>query len=301
MPSLRACWIRFLVKHIWGRKCRRAGRSIDAWRAMEEPLIRNQRPPRGTRVSAVSAGGIAAEWVTGPGASADTTVVCLHGGGFIMGSPAAHREIVARISTASGSRALSVDYRLVPEHPFPAAVEDVTRAYRWLLDQGEEPSRIALGGESAGGGLALQALLSMRDEGTALPRAAFFLSPVTDWVSLDGDSYSSRATLDPMVTPDQCRFTSSLYVGANPAETPLLRPAEMDLSGLPPMWIQAGDHEILLSDAERLARRATEAGVEVDFKVWPGMWHVFQAAAMVVPEGKTSIEELGRFIRRHLS
>jgi acetyl esterase/lipase len=280
---------------------RKAGQSIPRLRKLDEVLIRSQRPPRGTEVTSVTLNGLSGEWIQGPGAGSDAAILHLHGGAFVSGAPATHRELVARISSSAGVRAFSLDYRLAPEHPFPAAIEDTLEAYRWLLGQGYTPSRLVLGGESSGGGLALQALLSMQGEGLPLPRVAFFLSPVTDWSGLDGESYSTRATLDPLVSLAQCRFTASQYVGDHPPETPLLRPAEMDLTGLPPMWIQVGDHEVLLSDAERLAQRASDAGVPVDFKVWPGLWHVFQGAARLVPEAGESIAELGRFVREHLS
>jgi len=207
---------------------------------------------------------------------------------------------VARVSAAAGVRAFSPEYRLSPQHPFPAAIEDVLAAYRWLQGEGYAPCRLGIGGESSGGGLALQALLAMKERGMELPRAAFFLSPVTDWSRLDGESYFTRAAKDPLLSLGQCRFTAAAYVGGNPRDTPLLSPAEMDLTGLPPMWIQVGDHEILLSDAQRLARRAAMAGVEVEFRVWPGLWHVFQTAARLVPEARASLEDLGRFLRKHL-
>jgi acetyl esterase/lipase len=241
--------------------------------------------------------GLSGDWVQGPGAAADAVILHLHGGAFVTGSPEAYRELAARISTAAGFRVFSLDYRLAPEHPFPAAIEDTVSAYRWLLDQGYPASRLVVGGESSGGGLVLQALLSMKEEDAPMPAAAFFLSPVTDWVGLQGESYQSRAGVDPLVFRRQCQFTASQYVGDHPLDDPLLQPATMDLSGLPPMWIQVGDHEVLLSDAERLAEGAAEAGVEVDFKVWPGLWHVFQGAARMVPEAKESLTELGRFVR----
>jgi len=301
MPSYRARFTRLLIKKIFRRRFDRAGHSITEWRKLDEVLVRSQQPPRGTRISSVSVGNLPAEWVHGAGASTDGAILYLHGGGFIMGSPAAHRELASRISTAAGVRVLSLDYRLAPEHPFPAALDDTKSAYRWLLSQGHTPSRIVIGGESSGGGLALQALLSMREEGAHLPGAAFFLSPVTDWIALDGESFFTRAQVDPLMSLSQCQFTSPLYVGSFPRETPLLQPTKMDFGGLPPMWIQVGDHEVLLSDAKRLAQRADEAGVPVDFKIWPGLWHVFQAAARLVPEAKVSIEELGQFLRTHFS
>jgi len=167
--------------------------------------------------------------------------------------------------------------------------------------KGYPPSQVILGGESSGGGLALQSLVAMKEEELERPRAAFFLSPVTDWVGFDGASYTTRAHKDPILFVQQCQYTAAQYVGNEPETTPLLRPTEMDLSGLPPMWIQVGDHEILLSDAERLAQRAAAAGVDVCYKVWPGLWHVFQTAARVVPEARKSLDELGRFIVSHLA
>jgi acetyl esterase/lipase len=300
MPTYRAVFTRFLMKRFIGRKYRKAGQSIPALRKLDDLMIRSQRPPRGTQVFPVDLNGLSGDWVQGPGAKSDGAILHLHGGAFVTGSPEAYRELAARISTSARMRVFSLDYRLAPEYPFPAALEDTLSAYRWLLNQGYPPSRLVVGGESSGGGLALQALLSMKNENVPLPAAAFFLSPVTDWVGLDGESYRSRATVDPLVFHRQCEFTASQYVGDHPSDAPLLRPARMDLTGLPAMWIQVGDHEVLLSDAEGLTRRATDAGVEVDFKVWPGLWHVFQGAARMVPEARDSLAELGRFVRNRV-
>ena len=300
MPSFRACWTRFILKHTLGRMYRRAGRTLPKLRALDDVIARSQRPPRGTLISRVKLNGLSGDWIQAPGASSDAAILYLHGGAFITGSPAIHRELAARISSSAGVRVFSLDYRLAPENPFPAALEDALSAYRWLLSEGHSPTQVLLGGESSGGGLALQALLSMKGEELPPPRAVFFISPVTDWINLDGESYSTRARLDPLVTSSQCEFTASLYVDGNPLDTPLFRPTEMDLTGLPPMWIQVGDDEVLLSDSQRLARRAEEAGVDVEFKIWPGCWHVFQGAARWVPEAQDSIDELGQFIRKHL-
>lgn len=300
MPSYRARCVRFLLKRTVGRMYRKAGQSLPELRKLDDFLIRSQKPPRGTRISSVTLNGLSGEWIQGPGPGSEAAILYLHGGAFVSGSPGVHRELAARIAASAGVRVFSLDYRLAPEHPFPAAVEDTLVAYRWLLGQGYTPSDLFLGGESSGGGLALQALLAMKEEGISLPRAAFFLSPVTDWCRLDGESYTSRAPLDPMVSLLQCRFTASKYVGDHPRDAPLLQPTEMDLTGLPSMWIQVGDYEVLLSDAERLAQRASEAGIDVDYKVWPGLWHVFQATARLVPEGRESIQELGRFVGKHL-
>jgi len=260
-------------------------------------MARSQRPPKGTKVSPVTADYLPAEWVLGPGAGTDAAILYLHGGGFVMGSPATHRELAARVSSAGKSRVLSLDYRLAPEFPFPAALDDAKTAYHWLLGSGYAARHLVIGGDSSGAGLALQTLLSLRDEGAQMPCACFFMSPVTDWVTTGGESWVTRAALDPLVSLTQCRHTSSLYAGSHADDSPLLRPADMSLTGLPPLWIQVGDHEVLLSDAQRLASRAAKDGVEVDFKIWPGMWHVFQSAARYVPESRQSLEELGLFLK----
>jgi len=301
VPTFRARLTRFILNHSVGRMYRKAGQSIPRLRELDQVLIRSQKLPKGTRVTSVRLDTVSGEWIQGPGAGTKAAILYLHGGAFVTGSPATHRELAARISVSAGVRVFSPDYRLSPEHPFPAAIHDVLSAYRWLQSQGYSPSNVILGGESSGGGLALQALLTMKDQGIKLPRAGFFLSPVTDWNGFDGVSYTTRAHKDPLLSLAQCQFTASLYVGEGAEDTPLLRPTEMDLSGLPPMWIQVGDHEILLSDAERFAQRAAEAGIDVDFKLWPGLWHMFQAAARLVPEARESLEDLGRFIKKHLA
>lgn len=301
MPTLSARVFRFVLRHTVGRRLRRNVLAVPELRKLDAALIRAQRPPRGTTVVPETIDSLTAEWVHGPGAGGDAAVLYFHGGAFVAGSPATHRELAARVSMAAGAPVLALDYRLAPEHPFPAAVNDAARAYRWLLDEGHPPGRLMVGGDSSGGGLALQTLLSLRDEGVPVPAAAFFMSPVTDWVDLSGESYATRAAADPLVTPAQCRYTASLYAGGTTADSLLLRPTEMDLSGLPPLWVQAGEDEVLLSDAERLAARAAGAGVEVSFTAWPGMWHVFQAAARYVPEARRSLEELGGFLREKLA
>jgi acetyl esterase/lipase len=186
-----------MLKHLVARKFRSADRSVAEYRKLHSWIIKNQRVPSGTEVSPLSINDTPAEWVSASGARTDRAILYLHGGAFIMGSPATHRELAARIAAATRTRVLVLDYRLAPEHPFPAAVQDAVSAHRWLLAQGLAAKRVAMGGDSAGGGLALQTLLALRDEGSPLPAAAFLLSPSTDWVRPDGESYSSRARLDP--------------------------------------------------------------------------------------------------------
>jgi acetyl esterase/lipase len=299
MPSLRGRIFRFLVRRVVGSRFRRAGTSVEGMRALTEFFVESQKVPAGARIDPVSVGDLRAEWVRAPGARTDAAVLYLHGGGFVMGSPETHRELAARLSAAIGAPLLSLDYRLAPEHPFPAAVEDAVAAHRWLLGEGHAPGCLAIGGDSAGGGLALQALLTMRDDGVELPAAAYFMSPATD-PRCEGESLTSKARVDPLLTPEMCRFTASLYVGDADPDSPLLCLARADLAGLPPLCVHVGEHDLLLSDSTRLAERARSCGVEVELRTFPGMWHVFQAAARFVPEARASIEGIGRFVAARL-
>ncbi len=300
MPSLRSHFLRFMIKHIVSPRFKRAGGSVSELRKLDEFIIKNQKTPTGTEIWPVLVNGIGAEWVRAPGAQAERAILYLHGGAFVTCSAATHRELTARLSASANARVLVLDYRLAPEYPFPSAMQDTMSAYRWLLNKGYTHKNLAIGGDSAGGGLALQTLIALRDEESSLPAAAFFLSPVTDWVHFDGESYAMRANVDPLNTLEMCRFTASPYVGGNDPETPLLSPAMMDLSGLPPLCVHVGDHEVLLSDSVRLAEQARTSNVDVEFRVWPSMWHVFQAAARWVPEARQSIDEIGRFVVKHL-
>lgn len=300
MASLRSSLLRFMIKHIVGPKFKRAGNSVSELRKLDEFIIKNQKIPAGTEISQVLDESITAEWVRAPAAKTERAILYLHGGAFVMCSPLTHRELAARLSAASKAAVLVLDYRLAPEHPFPAAMQDAISAYRWLLDRGYTEGHLVIGGDSAGGGLALQTLIALGDEESPLPAAAFLLSPVTDWVRFDGESYSTRANVDPLNTREMCRLTASHYVGGNDPKTPLLSPANIDLSGLPPLCIHVGDCEVLLSDSVHLAERAHACGVDVEFKIWPSMWHVFHTSARFVPEARRAIDEIGRFIEKHV-
>ncbi|MHC4472192.1 MAG: alpha/beta hydrolase [Planctomycetota bacterium] len=299
MPSLRGRLFRFMVKRVVGARFRRAGTSVERLRGLTDFFVESQKVPADTEIDPVMVGDLAAEWVRAPGVRTDAVVLYLHGGGFVMGAPATHRELAARLSAAIGAPLLSLDYRLAPEHPFPAAMEDAVAAYRWLLAEGHVPDRLAIGGDSAGGSISLQALIRMRDERTALPAAALLMSPATD-LRCEGESFTSMVGVDPLLTQEMCRFTASLYVADADPDTPLLSLPRADLTGLPPLCIHAGEHDLLLSDSLRLAERARACGVEVELRTFPGMWHVFQAAARFVPEARASIEGMGRFVAARL-
>jgi acetyl esterase/lipase len=227
----------------------------------------------------------------------DRTILYLHGGAYTRGSIVSHRALVARLSAASGARALVIAYRLAPENPFPAAVEDATAAYRWLLEQHIQPDQLVVSGDSAGGGLSLALLLALRDAGHPLPAGAALLSPWTDLAGT-GESIRTLAGADPWLNAERLMLTAGLYLAGADACNPLASPLYGDLHGLPPLLIQVGTDEILLDDATRLAERARAAGVPVTLEVWERMWHVFQSFAAEIPEGRQAVEKIGAFVRQ---
>ena len=247
----------------------------------------------------VSAHAVDATLIASAEALPDTVLLYLHGGGFQVGSVRSHRDLIARLSKAAGCRALAIDYRLSPEHRFPAALKDCIAAYQWLLEQGVAPTRIAIAGDSAGGGLALSTMLVLRERGMQLPAAAVVLSAWTD-LTATGESYESRADADPLNQRRTIQAMARAYLGdsADPRD-PLVSPLFANLAGLPPLLIQVGDREIVLDDSRRFAKKARAAGVEVELEVWDGMIHVFQQFALELPEASLAIESIGRFLRRH--
>ncbi|MEH7303312.1 alpha/beta hydrolase [Neobacillus drentensis] len=247
-------------------------------------------------VEKVEIEGIAAEWVTAPNAVEDRVFLYLHGGAYIMGSCNTHRYLASKLSRSTAARVLVPEYRLAPEHPFPAAIEDAVSVYRWLLNSGVSSKNIVIGGDSAGGGLTLATLLSLKDAGDPLPALAVLLSPWTDMEGT-GESMVTRAEVDPWLSPDATRLTPALYIRDLDPRHPLVSPIYADLTGLPSLLVHVGNDEILLSDAARLVDRARAAGVEVSFKIWDDMWHVFQTFA--IPEGQQAIDEIGEFVTKH--
>ena len=255
----------------------------------------SERMPSDVESRVVNAGGVPAQWIVPPAANAERVILYLHGGGYTMGSCNTHRAMIARIARASDARALAIDYRLAPENPFPAAVEDATAAYRWLLSEDHSPGKIVIAGDSAGGGLTLAALAALRDSGVPLPAGAVPISPWTD-LEGTGDSVRSRANRDPMIQPGGLSEMASMYLGGADAKNPLASPLHADFRGFPPLLIQVGDAEILLDDATRVAARAKAAGVEVKLEVWDDMIHVWHVFAKLLPEGQQAIDRIGRFV-----
>jgi len=251
------------------------------------------------RAEAANACGVEAEWLTTSEVDDDRTILYLHGGGYVMGNIATHCELAGRISRAARARVLIIDYRRAPEHPFPAALEDSTAAYRWMLKSGVDSSRFAVIGDSAGGGLAVATLVAIKDARLAMPAVAVCLSPWVD-LELTGVSMTSNAPVDHLVRKEEIAGHAKRYLGGKDPRTPLASPLYADLSGLPPMLIQVGSAEILLDDAKRLAERARSAGVKVTLEIGEGMMHVWSSFASVLDEGQQAIDRIGEFIQRHM-
>ncbi len=269
-------------------------------RALFEQAISLIPAPADILTEPVDAGGVPAEWISAPGADASTVVYYLHGGGYAIGSINTHREMISRIARAANARALAIDYRLAPEHPFPAAVEDAVAAYRWLLSTGAAPERIVIAGDSAGGGLTVATLIALRDAGDPLPAAAVCISPWTD-LAITGESMDTKADVDPMIKKADAIEGAKLYLGGADPRNPLASPLYADLSGLPPLLVQVGGSETLLNDATRLAERAQAAGVGVTLETWEEMIHVWHFFAFLLPEAQQAIDRIGEFIRQRVA
>jgi len=258
-------------------------------------------PPEGFRFESVDAGGVRGEWAE-PESGADPSRVLLyvHGGAYVMGGIETHRGLVANLSAASGVRVLSLDYALAPEHPFPAAVEDACAAYRWLLRQGVTPAQVAIGGDSAGGGLTVATLLALRDAEDPMPAAGVCISPWLD-LTMSGETMKTRAEVDPMVGGEMLRECAQAYLGDTDPRTPLASPLFADPTGLPPLLVQVGSAEVLLDDSRRFGEHARAHGVDVSLEEWEDMIHVWHAFAMMLPEGQRAVERIADFLRERLA
>jgi len=262
--------------------------------------IGSTSPPAGDiRLEPIDTNGIAAEWSLAPGSDPSKVLLFFHGGGYCSGSIVSHRGMVTEAGRAARARTLAVGYRLAPEHPFPAAIEDARSAYRFLLDQGIAPSKIVIGGDSAGGGLTLALMTSVRDAREPLPACAWLVSPWVD-LQMTGASLAEKAVADPQISKSYLEELASAYLaGADPAN-PLVSPLNADLAGLPPLLVQVGSAETLLDDAVRIARRAGAADVRVNLEIWPHMIHAWHLWAAQLEAGRRAIASAGAFIRAHL-
>jgi len=275
---------------------------LEAQRRSTETLLLGLPPSpvfKETLFEKVSIGNVPAEWFRREDSEGGPVILYLHGGGFGLGSVETHRDLVARICRTSRANTLSLEYRLAPEHRFPAQVEDATGAYHWLLDQGIDPERLVIAGDSAGGGLTISTLVNLRDLGTPLPAAGVCLSP---WVDLE----ALGATVDENDRYDYiCRRALQQYrrrfVADEHVRHPLAAPLYAELHGLPPLLVQAGSAETLLDDSRRIVERARHHGVDVTFRVWEDMIHVWQLFAFMVPQASAAIDEIGTFIRERIA
>ncbi len=248
---------------------------------------------------AVSASGVPCEWNIPADAEPGRTIVYFHGGGYGIGSVEAHRGLCSNVARATRARVLSVGYRLAPEDPYPAAVEDAVEAYRFVLGEGVAPERVALAGDSAGGGLALAALLALREAGDPLPAAGICLSPWVD-MTLSNAAIDALEARDPMLSRATLAIFRDAYLAGADPKQPTASPIFADLAGLPPLLIQAGRAEVLVGEAEDFAARAKAAGVDVTLEVWDDMIHVWQTFADMLPEGRAAIADIGKFVEARL-
>jgi monoterpene epsilon-lactone hydrolase len=294
--SLRAEFARAALRR-WMKKGGHLGRSVPETRRSLAACARFvPPPPRGFETRALTAGGVPAERVTPPAWPRNRHILFLHGGGFVSGSPRLYRNLTWRLAAAAEASLLFIDYRLAPEHPFPAALEDALAGYRFLLGEGADPRRIAVIGDSAGGGLVFSLLLRARDSGLPLPGMAVALSPWTD-LALTGDSLRRNAAADPMIDPDRVPPFVDYYLAGVDPRTPYASPLYGDLAGLPPSLIQVGGDEVLRDDSVRIAARLRAAGGRVVLEIWPRMPHVWHSLAPLVPESRRAIARIGAFLR----
>ncbi len=245
---------------------------------------------------AVNVAGRAAEWIRAPGSQAERAILYLHGGGYVVGSINTHRSLAGEISRCAQAVVLLIAYRLAPEEPFPAAVDDGVASLRWLIAQGFSPNNLAISGDSAGGGLTLATLIAARDNSIPMPAAAVVISPWAD-MTCSNESYRTRAAADPMVTVHGLRRMAGLYVKSNDPTHPYASPNLADLRGLPPVLVHVGRDEILLDDAVIFDEKAKAAGVECRLEIWDNMIHVWHAFHPMLDEGKKGIERVGGFLR----
>jgi len=272
-------------------------RTIEELRAGWERFAASFPPADDICFEAADANGVASEWVTAPGCALDRVILYFHGGGYTIGTLATYRNFTGHLARATGAKLLAAGYRLAPEHPFPAALEDAVTSYRWLIEQGVPPHRIVIAGDSAGGGLALATAVALRDRGNPMPAAIVAICPSTD-LAKEGRSVRERAHLDPIVTYESSMAHALRYVGKESnLKNPLASPLYADLHGLPPMLILVGTHESLFDDSTRFAAKAEAAGVEVELDIWEGMVHVWPLFADILPEGRQALEKIGEYVR----
>jgi epsilon-lactone hydrolase len=277
-----------------------AGIDLNEQRRQLRELISAQPLPADVTVTAAALGGIPTAEITTDGTGPRHVVLYFHGGVYVLGDAFQAAGLASQIGRRTGAKVISVDYRLAPEHPYPAAVNDALAAYEALLRNGTAPSDIAFAGESAGGGLAIATLVNARDHGLPLPAAAYVMSPYAD-LTLTGTTMRTKREADVLMSPEALQARVTDYTSGQDAALGLISPVFADLSGLPPLIIQAGTHEVLLDDAVRLARQAATADVEVTLDITPGVPHVFQTFSPILDEAAAALDRAGHFLSAHLT
>jgi acetyl esterase/lipase len=276
------------------------GSDVNEQRRQLRELLSAQPLPADVTVTAAALGEIPTAEITVDGIEARHVVLYFHGGVYVMGDAFLAADLASQVGRRTRAKVISVDYRLAPEHPYPAAVEDALAAYEALLQNGTAPSDVVFAGESAGGGLAVATMVNARDRGLPLPAAAFVMSPYAD-LTLAGTSMETKREADPLMSRERLLARIPDYTAGEDAALGLISPIFADLSGLPPLIIQAGSHEVLLDDAIRLARQAATADVEVTLDIIPGVPHVFQAYYAILDEAVAPLDRAGQLLSAHLA
>ena len=297
MSSLRARLIRSLTSR-YIRKINLADADIGKMRKRLDQLGKLTRAARSVSVEEDKLYGLKVEWYRPEKARSGKILLYLHGGAFVLGSCDSHRKLVTQVACAGRIDAVLPEYRLAPEHPYPAGLQDCVGVYRALLDYGYNPKNIVVAGDSAGGGLTMSLMLKLRHSGVPLPGAAVLISPFLD-LTASGESVTTRAAQEPWFRADDIHVVIKYYCPDEDLEDPLVSPVFANVSGLPPTLVQVGDDEILLSDSTRIAENMKAADVDADLQVFPEMWHVFQLFVGKMPESRVAVDKIGEFLRQH--
>lgn len=297
MRSIRSLLVREMFRTLLKPQDKLKG-SAEGQRKLMEGLAKWLRIPRDVKVIRFNIDGITLEWIYVSKANKNNVILYLHGGAYASGSANTHRVLVALISRFSGARVILPEYRLAPENTFPSALKDSLFVYRWLINQEIKPSNIIIAGDSAGGGLAAATILSLRDNNEPLPAGLICISPWADLTD-GGETRITKAKEDPEFTAKDIRKAALRYAGGEDLNNPLLSPIYGDFHGFPPLLIQVGSEELLLSDSVKMSEEARLAGVDVTLEVWEGMWHVWHIMGSFVPESRKAIKRIGIFACNH--
>ena len=295
MPSLQAKFVKLILKmnpYSWAKG------SLEEQRMRSDKTAGRFRVLKNIECHPLDLKGLAAEWIISPD-SLERAVLYLHGGAYALGSIKAHREILSRLASATRAKVLAIDYRLAPEHPFPASLKDALFAYHWLLQEGWEPSQIVIAGDSAGGGLTLSTIAALSAAGDPLPACAVCLSPWLD-LTLSSQSYLTNAKADPLLSKDSLLTYANYYVGEYEKDYPLISPLFADLKDFCPVLVHVGTDENFLAEAIQFTNKAQTAGANVTLRTWQGLFHVFQMVPFL-PETKESLEEIAEFIAKFVT